>query len=340
MIELKGLTKVYDSGESQIKAIDNVNLTVEKGDIYGVIGFSGAGKSTLLRCVNLLEYPDHGQVIINNTDLTRLAKPKLREERKKIGMIFQHFNLLESKKIYDNIAFPLKLLGENSSAIKRRVEELLKFVGLSQQADQYPDQLSGGQKQRVGIARALATSPDVLLCDEATSALDPDTTASILKLLKKINREYKITILMITHEMQVIRDICNRVAVMENGQIIEEGSIFDVFSAPETTTAQNFVSSVMQDDIPASIIKSLENGAEHIYRVTFIGDSTSQPILSDVAKQFNVNVNVLYGQITELQETPFGHLMIELQGEASEINRAKHYINQNVQVQEVLAHAN
>ncbi|SES92833.1 D-methionine transport system ATP-binding protein [Salinibacillus kushneri] len=340
MIELKNVSKVFESGEKQVTAVQDVNLTVEKGDIYGVIGFSGAGKSTLLRCVNLLEKPTTGKVVVNGRDLTAISSTKLREARKKISMVFQHFNLLESKKVYDNIAFPLRLAGEDKPTIKNRVDQLLEFVGLSEQAEKYPDQLSGGQKQRVGIARALATSPDILLCDEATSALDPQTTASILELLKRINREYKITILIITHEMQVIRDVCQKVAVMENGKIIEQGSIFDVFSNPQTKTAQNFVSSVMNDRIPKSILHLLENDSRHIYRVTFVGDSTGYPLLSQVAKRFHVEVNVLHGQITELQDIPFGNLIIELQGKEDEIRRAQLYINQSVQLQEVLADAN
>lgn len=340
MIQLDGVTKSYGNGAGQIQAVEDVNLSVEKGDIYGVIGFSGAGKSTLLRCVNLLERPTLGKVTIEGEELTELPKQKLRQARKKIGMVFQHFNLLESKTVFANVAFPLKMVGENKQTVNHRVTELLSFVGLEDQANKYPDQLSGGQKQRIGIARALATSPNVLLCDEATSALDPQTTKSILELLKKVNREYQITILIITHEMQVIRDICNRVAVMEDGKVIEEGSIFDVFSSPQTQTASKFVSSVMQDKIPPSITNLLQDGYRHIYRVTYVGDSAGKPVLSQVSKQFDVEVNVLHGQITELQEIPFGNLIVELQGRDDEVKRAKQFINASVSLQEVLADAN
>ncbi|HET7628597.1 MAG TPA: methionine ABC transporter ATP-binding protein [Bacillales bacterium] len=340
MIQLESISKVYESGGRQVKAIHDVDLTIHKGDIFGVIGFSGAGKSTLLRCVNLLERPTGGRVIIDDTDLTALKKAELRKARKKIGMIFQHFNLLESKTIFANVAFPLKISGESKAAIEKRVAELLSFVGLEDQAHKYPDQLSGGQKQRVGIARALATSPDVLLCDEATSALDPQTTKSILDLLRRINKEYNITILVVTHEMQVIRDICNRVAVMEGGQVIEQGSIFDVFSNPQTQTTQNFVRSVMQDEIPNAVLKMLQEGSKNIFRVTFVGELAGKPVLSQAAKRFDVDVNVLYGQITELQDIPFGHLIVELQGEEAEILRARQYIDNVVSVKEVLADAN
>ncbi|WP_404448671.1 methionine ABC transporter ATP-binding protein [Sutcliffiella horikoshii] len=342
MITFKNVKKVYKSGEQEVHALDGIDLSIEEGEIYGVIGFSGAGKSSLLRCVNLLERPSSGEVLVGGTDLSKLSPPKLREAKRKIGMVFQHFNLLNSKTVYENVAMPLLISNIKKADIQARVEELLDFVGLGDKKENYPDQLSGGQKQRVGIARALATRPSVLLCDEATSALDPQTTSSILQLLKKINLEYKITILMITHEMSVIRDICDKVAVIENGKIIEHGSVFDLFSNPRTSTAKNFVSSVLNDTLPESIRSLVSKKDDHqgIYRINFVGESAGQPFLSHVAKKFHVDVNVLFGNITELQGVPFGNLVVELKGEPSEIKRALFFIQQEkVLVKEVNAHA-
>ncbi len=341
MIHFDHVTKVYESNGTSFKAVNDVELRVEKGEIFGVIGFSGAGKSTLIRLVNLLESPTSGSVLLNGRDMASLKKSELREQRRKIGMIFQHFNLLESKNVYHNVAFPLSLAGVPKKEIDSRVTEILEFVGLSDKSTQYPDQLSGGQKQRVGIARALATSPEILLCDEATSALDPETTKSILDLLKRVRDEYNITILMITHEMNVIREICDQVAVMEQGKLIEQGTIFDVFSNPKHQTTKNFVRTVMQDEIPGSILRLLsdQERSRHIYRITFVNETTGEPILSRVSKRFDVEVNVLHGQITELQGVPFGNLIVELQGEQSEILKAIHFLQTSVQLKEVSAHA-
>ncbi|KGP91174.1 phosphate ABC transporter ATP-binding protein [Pontibacillus chungwhensis BH030062] len=334
MIELHNIEKVYKKNDQTIRAVDGVNVSIDKGAIYGVIGFSGAGKSTLLRCVNLIERPTSGEVKLDGEDLTQLPKSKLRKERRRIGMIFQHFNLLESKTVYQNVAFPLLLDGQKGKQVEGKVKELLEFVGLADQAGKYPEELSGGQKQRVGIARALVRSPEVLLCDEATSALDPQTTDSILDLLRQIREEYHITILMITHEMQVIREICDRVAVMEDGKVIEEGTVFDIFSSPKHQTTKNFVSSVMNDKIPESILQALDS-TRHVYRVTFLREQASEPILYRAATQHHVEVNVLYGQITELQGEPFGSLIVEFIGGEKEIFKALHSIQQSVTVKEV-----
>lgn len=341
MIEFIETTKEFQVGQSTVKALNDINLTVQKGDIFGVIGFSGAGKSTLIRTVNLLEEPTAGQVLVNGINLTSLSKKQLREEKKKIGMIFQHFNLLNSKTVFENVAMPLELAGTQKTIIESQVREVLAFVGLEDKANRYIDELSGGQKQRVGIARALVTKPKILLCDEATSALDPQTTKSILELLKRVNIEFSITILMITHEMEVIRDICNRVAVMENGQIIEEGNVLDIFSAPKEDTTKNFVQSVVRDDIPLSIYEQLKenNGSKRVYNMKFIGVDVGQPVVSQVAKRFNVDVNVLFGNITELQGIPFGHLIVELVGPKAEIQKAFLYIqHKNIHMEEVSAH--
>ncbi|PYZ95616.1 phosphate ABC transporter ATP-binding protein [Alteribacter lacisalsi] len=340
MITFDNVSKTYEGNEGTVTAVKDVSFTVNKGDIFGVIGFSGAGKSTLVRCVNLLEEPTAGEVRVNGRDMKSLSAKELREARKKIGMIFQHFNLCESKTVYANIAISLQLSKTPKAEVKKRVMDLLSFVGLSDKADSYPDQLSGGQKQRVGIARALATSPEVLLCDEATSALDPQTTKSILDLLKKVNREFGITILIITHEMPVIRDICNRVAVMENGEVIESGSVFDLFSRPKASTTKNFVSSVMQDKLPASVLTQLQTDGKnhHIYRILFEGEMASQPVLSRLGRQFDLEVNVLHGHITELQEKAFGNLIVELNGEPKQIQGAVSFIGENFTIREVDIH--
>lgn len=342
MIEFQNVSKVYNSGGKEIRALNSINLKVNKGEIFGVVGFSGAGKSSLIRCVNSLEKPTSGKVIVDGHDLTTISKKRIREVKKSIGMVFQHFNLLNSKTVYANVAMPLILSKVPKDQIKQRVSELLEFVGLGDKAQVYPDQLSGGQKQRVGIARALATQPSILLCDEATSALDPQTTGSILELLKKINKEYAITILMITHEMAVIREICDRVAVMEAGKVIEEGTVFDIFSAPKTNTAQNFVSTVMHDQIPPSILNMMERkqALNHIFHITFVGESTGSPFLSQLSKILDVEINVLFGNITELQGIPFGKLIVEIQGADTEVKRALSYMQaQQILYKEVVAHA-
>lgn len=343
MITFKDITKVYESQSKEVRALDGVNLHVNKGEIYGVIGSSGAGKSSLIRCVNLLERPTTGKVIVNDQDIVNLAPKDLREAKRNIGMVFQHFNLLNTKTVFTNVAMPLLLAKTPKDKVQKRVNELLSFVGLEDKAKNYPDQLSGGQKQRIGIARALATQPSVLLCDEATSALDPQTTESILQLLKRINEEYNITILIITHEMSVIRDICDRVAVLDGGKIIEEGSVFDVFAQPKTDIARSFVSSVMNDLIPDSVYKQIEAQDENnkIYRIIFSGESASDPLLSQIAKRFSIEVNVLFGNITELQEQPFGNLIVSFDGEDSEIQRVLSFVHtKNIAIREVLDDVN
>ncbi|MFC5733261.1 methionine ABC transporter ATP-binding protein [Cytobacillus gottheilii] len=342
MIEFQQLRKVYESGGQQVAALNGIDLKINKGEIFGVIGFSGAGKSSLIRCVNLLERPTSGHVIVDGHDLTSLSVKEVRNVKKNIGMIFQHFNLLNSKTVFANVAMPLTLVNTPKDQIKKRVHELLEFVGLADKADNYPDQLSGGQKQRIGIARALATQPSILLCDEATSALDPQTTSSILQLLKKINKEYNITILIITHEMSVIREICDRVAVIEDGKIIEEGTVFDVFSSPTTSTARNFVSTVMNDQLPESIKELIQQhaGMQKIFRINFVGNKAGQPLLSEISKKFDIHINVLFGNITELQGTPFGNLIVEFQGDEKEIARTLTYIQEkDISIKEVNEHA-
>lgn len=343
MIQFEEVTKTYQSGKQSIHALNGIDLAVETGEIYGVIGFSGAGKSSLIRTVNLLERPSSGRVLIDGKDISTLSAKEIRQTRKDIGMIFQHFNLLNSKTVFHNVAMPLILAKTPKNKIKEQVKNLLEFVGLADQAEKYPDQLSGGQKQRIGIARALATNPSVLLCDEATSALDPQTTQSILELLRRINREYNITILLITHEMGVIREICDKVAVLEAGKVIEQGTVFEVFTNPQQPTTQRFVRSVMNDELPESLLKQIQDPSRKhtIYRIQFAGASVGQPLMSRISRDFNLDLNVLFGNITELQGEPYGNLIVEFTGPAEEIQQALTSIrSSNVKVEEVRNYAN
>ena len=338
MIQFEGVAKTYQSGKQEIHALNGIDLTVETGEIYGVIGFSGAGKSSLIRTVNLLERPSAGRVLIQGKDISTLSSKEIRTIRKDIGMIFQHFNLLNSKTVYHNVAMPLLLAKTPKADIEKQVTELLDFVGLADQAQKYPDQLSGGQKQRIGIARSLATNPSVLLCDEATSALDPQTTKSILDLLRKINKEYNITILLITHEMGVIREICDKVAVLEAGKVIEQGSVFDIFSNPQQPTTKRFVRSVMNDELPDSLLAQIQAAESDnaIYRLQFTGSSVGKPFMSRVSRDFKVDLNVLFGNITELQGVPYGNLIVEFSGEPSEIALALSSIRESeIHIEEV-----
>ena len=274
MIKIRELTKIYENGEIYVKAVDNVSLDIEKGQIYGIIGLSGAGKSSLIRCIHLLEQPTKGSVEIDDVDIVKLPKPKVRKLRQKIGMIFQHFNLLSSRTVLENIMLPLEVAGMPKEKRLERAHELLELVGLTDKANTYPAQLSGGQKQRVGIARSIANEPEILLCDEATSALDPQTTKSILELLKSINKKFNITIILITHEMEVIKYICNQVAVIEDGLIVEEGDVLDVFTNPQHPTTQVFLGH-NENKLPESVLNELEG---LILKITFVGPSAKEQI--------------------------------------------------------------
>jgi D-methionine transport system ATP-binding protein len=331
LIRIRNLTKVYTSASGTVKALDGINLDIEKGDIFGIIGLSGAGKSTLLRCINLLEKPTSGSIEIDGVEMTGLSPKELKEMRKKIGMIFQHFNLISSRTVWGNVAFPLEIAGFDRKTINEKVENLLNLVGLSDKAKSFPSQLSGGQKQRVGIARALACDPKVLLCDEATSALDPETTLSILKLLKDINEKLGITMVVVTHEMNVIKQICNKVAVIEKSRVVEQGTIFEIFSRPKTQTARNFLKSMFICEIPEELkakIKALNgNLAEgRVVKIGFFGEITAKPILSEVVKKFGVNANILYGNIDHIQGTPFGTLVVQFEGKNGTADRALSYL--------------
>lgn len=321
MIEIKHLTKIFPGKDKSksVTALEDINLTIEDGEIYGIIGTSGAGKSTLVRCINLLEQPTSGQVLIDGKDLTELSPAQMRQERRKIGMIFQHFNLLWSRTVADNIAFPLEIADYPKQKLAERVQELLELVGLTEKAEAYPSQLSGGQKQRVGIARALANHPKVILSDEATSALDPETTASILELLKTINRQLGVTIVVITHEMSVIKEICDRVAVIEKARIVETGTTVDLFTSPKTEMARRLINSVTKTTLPPAFLERKMSGP--LVRLTFIGDSAEEPALSQLVRQFNVDANVLLGSIDNLKNTTFGILTVELRGDEASIQQ-------------------
>ena len=333
MIEIKNLSKIYTAKNREVKGVDNVSLTVQEGEIYGIVGYSGAGKSSLLRCINLLERPTSGTITVDGVDLTSLNGEGLRKARLKIGMIFQHFYLISQKTVFENIAFALKAAKIPSDQIKKRVEDLLDMVGLADKRDVYPSQLSGGQKQRVAIARALANNPSVLLCDEATSALDPTTTKSILNLLKKINKELSITIVLITHEMDVVKEICHRMAIMQDGKVIEEGPVYDIFASPKADLTKEFIASVVSFDIPEAILNRCEGP---IVKVMFRGRVAGEGIISDMLQQYNVKGNFLHGSIEYIQDVPLGIFIMELRGQREEINKALDYIENREAHVEVL----
>lgn len=322
MIELKHLTKTYGNNKKSTTALSGLNLSVKKGEIFGVIGHSGAGKSTLIRCINLLERPTEGEVWVNGVELTDLSRRELQEQRRKIGMIFQHFNLLSSATVYQNIAFPLTLIGMKKNVIAKKVNELLSLVGLEEHRNKYPSQLSGGQKQRVGIARALASDPDVLLCDEATSALDPQTTDSILKLLLDINKKFGLTILLITHEMHVIQSICDRVAVIHQGGIVEEGPVTEVFLKPKHFVTKEFIHRESVGDEGVKLAASVPHpNWKRLVKITFLGAKTYESTLSQVVKETGVTFAILQGTISTIKDVPYGQLTVSFEGEDSQVER-------------------
>ena len=324
MISLEHVSKTFSSTAGNVHAVKDVTLHIKDGEIFGIIGFSGAGKSTLVRCINLLERPTEGKVLVADDDLMSLSAKELREVRKKIGMIFQHFNLMKSRTVYQNIAFPLKDSKLSKEEKDKKILSLLELVDLKEKKDAYPSQLSGGQKQRVAIARALANSPKVLLCDEATSALDPQTTKSILKLLKRVNEELGITIVLITHEMAVIKEICDRVAVMENGHVVEEGNIVDIFTNPHAEVTRNFIASTSN---LSQIYEMVEQGSdltrlqsgEVLVRLHYGGTGTGKPLISEISRKF--------GNVEVLHHIPLGDLIMILGGE--QVDEALHYMKEH-----------
>lgn len=342
LIRLQNVSKSFQVNDQSVLAVKNVNLNIETGKIYGIIGFSGAGKSTLIRCLNLLERPTTGKVYIDETEITGLSEKDLRETRKKIGMIFQHFNLFASRTVFQNIAYPLQRSGLSKDEIKRKVNELLELVGLTEKAKAYPSQLSGGQKQRVAIARALANDPKVLLSDESTSALDPQTTQSILRLLKELNEKLNITIVIITHEMQVVKEICDRVCVMENGEVVEEGDIFQIFANPTKKITKDFVDSTtnlskIHDFIERKVSVAQIKEGECILKFNYIEKSLSEAFVSQISRQFNIDVDIIFGNIEFVGENPMGGLVSIVRGDRKSIQDAVSYLkNKHVGVEVIL----
>ena len=339
MIELRHISKDFGTGEHAVHAVQDVSLTVETGEIFGIIGFSGAGKSTLVRCINLLERPTSGEVLLDGQELTALPPKQLRQTRKKIGMIFQHLNLMPSRTVAGNVAYPLRGSGLSREQIAAKVQSLLELVGIGDKADAFPSQLSGGQKQRVAIARALANDPSVLLCDEATSALDPQTTKAILHLLRDLNAKLGLTIVLITHEMAVVREICHRVAVMEHGRVAEQGEVFNVFVDPRQDITRSFirttsnlqkVEELIAADSPVTRLKP----GELIIRLSYVQRNAAEPLISVVTKLFDVSLNIIFADINIVQDAPIGGTVAIISGERSHITKAiEYFIDKNVGVE-------
>ena len=345
MIEIKNLYKTYHLKTGDVEAAKNVSLKIEDGEIYGIIGYSGAGKSTLVRCINLLEVPDAGEITVNGVQLTRMVSTakgeklekidnrQLNKARKGIGMIFQHFNLLDRSTVFDNVAYPLKYSGKSKQEIKKRVYELLELVDLTDKASVYPSQLSGGQKQRVAIARALANNPGVLLSDEATSALDPEATEAILNLLKKLNAKLGLTIVLITHEMSVIKSICNKVAVMENGEVVEDGDVYDIFAHPKQTITRRFINTVsnlskinkmIAEDVP--LVRTAGN--DRLVKLTFESESTGDAVISEISKRFDAKVNIVLANVEMIGDRPLGGIIVILKGNEDAIINTFKYLEE------------
>ena len=329
MIDIAHVSKTFREKKTEVRALRDVSIRVNRGEIYGIVGFSGAGKSTLIRLVNRLETPDEGTVTVDGQELSGLKGAALHALRRRIGMVFQQFNLLEGKTVWHNVAIPLILEHRSRVEIEKRVAEVLAFVELSDKRDAYVSQLSGGQKQRVGIARALATSPEILLCDEATSALDPQTTESILKLLKRVNEEMGITILLITHQMQVIQLICDRVAVMEHGQVVEEGAVLDVFGRPKEEVTKRFVRTVINDQVPETFYDTIraENRHYRLEQLKFIGDSVNEPVIANLCRREGLEVNIIGANISQMQGSMMSVFILQLIGETENIEAAEAYID-------------
>ena len=333
MIELTHISKNFASGGRTVHAVQDVSLSIGKGEIFGIIGFSGAGKSTLVRCINLLERPTSGSVTVDGKEMTALSARELRQARKKIGMIFQHFNLMPSRTVFGNVAYPLRGSGLSGEQIADKVHRLLELVGIGDKAEAYPKQLSGGQKQRVAIARALANDPNVLLCDEATSALDPQTTKAILRLLKDLNEKLGITVVIITHEMAVVKEICDRVAVMEHGRVVEQGEVFNVFADPRQEITRSFIHTtsnlrkieeLIEEDSPVVQLKL----GELIVRLSYIQRNVSEPLISTVSRKFDITLNIIFSDIAIVQNAPIGGTVAIISGERAQITQAMQYLSE------------
>lgn len=340
MIHLEKVTKKFNSKNGVLTAVDQVNLTINDGEIYGIIGYSGAGKSTMIRLLNGLEKPTSGSIVVNGANITQIKGAKLRTARHKISMIFQHFNLLWSRTVEENIAFTLEIAGVKKEQRSERVKQLIELVGLQGREKSYPSQLSGGQKQRVGIARALANEPEVLLCDEATSALDPETTDAILDLLVNINERLNITIVLITHEMHVIRKICNRVAVMEAGKIVEEGDVLEVFESPKEAVTQKFVQQVIETSGQKESIKQMQEQYPdgQLIKLFFVGTATERPIITQLIRKYEVEVNIIDGNISPTKSGAYGTLIVQINGTDSEVDKAVRYLDEQGIKSEVISH--
>lgn len=341
MIKLEHVCKTFEINGKTVEAVKDVSLEIREGEIFGIIGFSGAGKSTLVRCINLLEKPESGRVLIGTEDITDYQGAKLRQVRQKIGMIFQHFNLMPSRTVFENIELPLKLTALSKQERAQKINALLDLVGLTDKAQSYPSQLSGGQKQRVAIARALANDPKVLLCDEATSALDPQTTHSILQLLKEVNSRLGLTIVVITHQMEVIKKICDRVAVMQTGCVVEEGNIVDVFSAPQAPITKSFIQAADNFEAFSDLIKlnSAITGIkpdQPVWFLTYRGAVAGEPLMSELYRRFEVKANIIYGNIDYFKECIVGKLGVAIDGEASRVEAAKNFLVEQKVIVEVL----
>ena len=321
IIRVENISRTFQAGNGQVEAVKNISFAIEKGEIFGIIGLSGAGKSTLVRCLNLLERPNEGSIFIDGKDMMNLSQAELRRERQDIGMIFQHFNLLMQRNVIDNICFPLEIAGVSRNDAKKRAEELLEIVGLSEKANAYPAQLSGGQKQRVAIARVLANNPKILLCDEATSALDPQTTKSILKLVKEINRDYGITVIVITHEMAVIQEICSRVAVLDHGSMVEEGTVEELFRAPKTEEAKKLILNEFRH------IKEMRS--ERMIRVTFGGSSAFEPFIGNAVLEYKTPLNILYANTKTINGNAEGEMILQLPESQEIADRMIEYFKEN-----------
>lgn len=335
MIELKNLQVEFSRDGASAAAVDDVSLTIREGEVFGIIGSSGAGKSTLVRTINLLQAPTAGDIAIDGTSIVGQTGARLRETRRGIGMIFQHFNLWNAKTVYDNVAFPLKNAGWKKRSIEERVTELLEFVKLSEKRDAYPQTLSGGQKQRVAIARALAANTRILLCDEPTSALDLETTKSVLDVLKRVNEQLGVTIVVITHELDVVKSICDRVAVMDGGRVVEEGETYEVFSNPQSEMLRGLVRRSQNFALPSDVFE--QSGS--IIKLTYAGENATEPVLFEAGKLFDVRLSILHGKIEYINEKPFGILYVRAEGAHDQIDRATAHLKEQVEQLEVLKHA-
>ena len=333
MIELKHITKVFPTADGELTALNDVNITIHDGDVYGIVGMSGAGKSTLVRCINLLERPTSGQVVIDGKDLCVMPAKELIQQRRSISMIFQQFNLLMQRTCLKNICFPMEIAGVKAADAQKKAKELLEIVGLPDKADAYPAQLSGGQKQRIAIARALASDPKILLCDEATSALDPKTTQDILKLVKDINQRLGITVVVITHEMAVVKEICNRVAVMDHGKVVEEGTVFSVFATPKEPITRDFIKTtsnlqkieeLIADDSPVVALKP----GERIVRLSYVERNPSEPLISLITQKFGITLNIIFADVEIVQNAPIGGTVAIFSGDSGQIDAALTYLKE------------